>query len=106
MNVVGHVHRRTTGAQIRVAANQDVGARRRDGIRRTTLVGEHAQCNRVELDSAEHRRVSVASPRVAIDLFDELGNGGAAVSHDLGGRSQAPPQAGRRRPAIDNRRPG
>ena len=98
MDPIGDVGRRAAGAQVRVAADEDLAAGGRNRIGREALFGQHRQGNAVDLDRAQDGGVAVAAARIAIDLVDQLPNGGSAVADDVGRLALG----GRDHPLVDH----
>ena len=66
MHQVGHVGGGAAGAEVRVAADEHVGAGRRHRIGREPLFGQHGQGNRVEPDLAQRRGMIVAATGILV----------------------------------------
>ena len=66
MHLVGDIGRRAAGAQVRVAANEHLGAGGRNRIGRVTLLRTQDGGAIASIDEAEHGGVAVAAPRVAV----------------------------------------
>ncbi len=92
MNPIGYVGCGAAGAEVAVAADEHALPGWRHRIRRVTLLGQHRQADRVELDEAQHRGVAVAAARIAVDLGDELRDASNGRR-----RRRGPARAGRRR---------
>ena len=101
MNFVRDIDRRTAGAEVRIATNQNSLSGGRDRSRREALFFEHDLRGIVDMNSAEHGSVMLTAARVLVDDVDQLLNRVQAVTDDV--RRLAP--RGRDQFAADDEQP-
>ena len=82
---VGHVDGGAAGGEVGGLAQEDDLALGRDRAVVVALGLEQAVGGVVELEAGQHVLVAGAAAGVAVHLGDELGDGGAAVAHDVAG---------------------
>ena len=83
MHLGGAIHRRATGAEIRVAADEDHPVFFGDRFRRHPLLGEHRKSDRINADAAQGSGVVGGAARVTVLFGNEFLDGMLTIANDM-----------------------